>query len=109
MRSEALQVGLAGNKALNKIAIDDFAPREDEMNKSNKANQGNKKNKKTKSMKSSHTGDLLDERDKQDQEADEALELRKKENKQDSVAQHKEEQSALKKEIEQLVKEDTPA
>lgn len=100
MRTEALQNGLAGNKTLNKIAIEEFAPKEDELNKYSGKNSGNKKNKKTKSMKSSHTGDLLDERDKQDQEADEALELRKKENKQDSVAQHKEEQSALKKEIE---------
>lgn len=65
MRGEALQNGLAGDKTLNKITIDDYAPKEEDLIKNNAKNQGNKKNKKTKSMKSSHTGDAMDDRDKQ--------------------------------------------
>lgn len=52
---------------------------------------------------------MPDERDKHDQEADEALELRKKENKQDILQQTKEEKSAINKEIDMLIKEETPA
>jgi hypothetical protein len=83
LREDAYQSGAVGNKALNKIAIEEFAPKEEDL----RANKGlqSKKTKKTKSLKSSHTGDQPDDRDRQDAEADEALELRKKENKMDIV------------------------
>lgn len=95
--------GLAGNKILNKITIEEFAPKEEEL----RAMLGmkSKRSKKTKSMKSSHTGEQADDRNLQDAEADEALELRKRENKVDLLTQHKEEQRALKNEIEMLLKE----
>lgn len=104
VKEECLRNGLAGNCELNMIKIENFAPQEEDLLKAGQQSKYANSKKKLKSMKSSHTGDQFEDRKLQDMEADEALELRQKKGA-DLINQHKEEQSALKKEIEQLLQE----
>jgi hypothetical protein len=58
MREESLLTGIIGNKKLNKIMIEEFAPKEEDLK--NLQSQKSKRGKKTK--KKSQTGDLPEER-----------------------------------------------
>jgi hypothetical protein len=102
-RRECLITGQIGNKLLNKISIEEFAPKEDEL-KSNLGKLKGKGKRGEKSKQESNAGDLFEEQNVAEAEAEEALqEVRARQSQQELLVQHKEEQKQLKNEIEELL------
>jgi hypothetical protein len=99
-RKEWIFLGTIGNKTLNKISIEEFAPREEDI----KANQNLKKVKgrRDKGKPGSQNGDQPEDLALAEAEVDDALEQQRLM----KIEAMKEEQKNLKNEIEELIKQD---
>jgi len=76
---------------LNKISIEEFAPKEDEL-KSNLGKSKGKGKRGEKSKQESNADDLFDEQNVADADAEEAIqEVRARQSKEELLVQHKEE------------------